>query len=117
MHVRRFRSRFAATTLAAPLLPTFAGLTVAATPTLAVDTGQAQASIVSAVPSTATPNITDGVVYSITKVGNLVFAGGSFTSVQNQGSQTKLARTDILAFDAATGTVSTTFAPTLDGQV
>ena len=91
-----------------------AGLSV---PASAVGTGVSQPTPVSATSSTATPNITNGVVYAITQVGSTVIAGGSFTQVQNRNSTTTLTRNYILAFDASTGTVSTTFLPTLDGTV
>ncbi len=83
----------------------------------AVDLPVAQSTVVTATPSKATPNVMDGVVYAIGQVGTQMFLGGSFTTVQDQGSTTTLNRTEVLAFDAATGTVSTTFAPTLDGTV
>lgn len=69
------------------------------------------------VPSTKTPNIADGTVYAITQVGDQIIAGGDFTSVSNRGSTDMLTRTGILAFDQSSGDVSTTFAPTLDGEV
>lgn len=83
----------------------------------AVGNAVTHATPVSAVPSAITPNITNGVVYAITQVGSQIVVGGSFTGVQNHGSTTTLTRTYLLAFDATTGAVSTTFAPTLDGTV
>lgn len=79
--------------------------------------GAAQSTVVSAVPSKASPNVTNGTVYAISQVGSQILLGGSFTSVQNPGSTTSLTRSRVLAFDATTGAVSTTFAPTLDGTV
>ncbi len=93
-------------------------MAVAAAPlAAAVGSGVAQASVVSAVPSAATPNVTDGVVYAISQVGSQMVIGGSFDSVENPKSTTVLTRTRVLAFDATTGTVSTGFAPNLDGTV
>lgn len=83
----------------------------------AVGLAAAQSTAVSAVPSKATPNVTNGTVFAITQVGGLTLLGGTFTTVQDPGSSTTLTRTYVLAFDAATGKVSTTFAPTLDGSV
>lgn len=84
----------------------------------AVGSGTEQSTVVSTRPSSATPNVTNGTVYAITKVGNQVVLGGSFTSAVDQGANnTAVTRTDVLAFDSATGKLSTTFAPTLDGTV
>lgn len=86
----------------------------------AVPTAQAtvaQDRVVNPMPSTATPNVEDGTVYAIAKVGNKVFLGGDFTSVTNRGSSTSIARNNILAFDATTGLVDTSFVPTLNGGV
>ncbi|MGI8879698.1 MAG: PKD domain-containing protein [Jatrophihabitans sp.] len=79
--------------------------------------GTLQPKIVSTTAASYTPNINNGVVYAINQVGNIVFNGGSFTSVTPKGSSTALTRTYALGFDATSGAVSTTFAPTLDGTV
>ena len=43
---------------------------------------------------------------------------GLFTTVKEAGSsKPNLARSNIFAFDAATGKISTTFVPTIDGEV
>ncbi len=83
----------------------------------AVGQGNPQSTVESVVPTKTTPNVMDGTVYAINQVGSQIVLGGSFTSVQNPGSTTSIARTDALSFDASTGAVSTTFAPTLDGTV
>ena len=67
--------------------------------------------VVSAVPSAATPNVDDGEVWAVAQVGNTLIFGGTFTSV---GGQT---RTRLAAVNAQTGTLSTTFTPTANGQV
>lgn len=72
---------------------------------------------VSAVPSTATPNINDGTVYTIVKVGNKVFVGGDFTAVTDRGTGTVHARPNLFAFDATTGLVDTAFAPVINDEV
>ena len=64
-----------------------------------------------------TPDILDGTVYSIAKVGNQVIVGGQFTQVQNANTSTTLTRVGVLAFNATTGQVSTTFAPNPLGTV
>ena len=84
-------------------------------PAQAVNT--AQSHLVSAVPSTATPDINDGTVFALTQVGSRIVVGGTFTSASPHGSSTTVARTNILAFDATTGAIDSGFAPTLDGEV
>ena len=96
---------------------TAAALVAAAPAAEAVGNGVSQATVVSAVPSAATPNVTDGVTYAISQVGSQVILGGSFTGVSNPKSTTVLTRNRVLAFDAATGTVTSGFAPNLDGTV
>lgn len=76
-----------------------------------------QNSVATAKPSTATPNIVDGYTFAITKVGTRIVVGGDFTKVENQGSTTDLSRPNILAFDAGTGLVDTSFVPTINGVV
>ncbi|HEY4991997.1 MAG TPA: hypothetical protein VII33_07905 [Nakamurella sp.] len=76
-----------------------------------------QNEIVSAVPATGTPNVVDGEVLTFAQVGSTMVAGGTFTQVQNPGSATPYSRPHILAFNATTGAVSTTFAPKVNGEV
>lgn len=76
-----------------------------------------QVSVVDAQPSKATPDVGDGVVETIAKVGNRVYLGGTFTTVRNPGSSTPLARANILAFDATTGAVDQSFFPQINGEV
>ncbi len=94
-----------------------AGSVLSAAPAGAVGSGTEHATPVSAVPAAYTPNVTNGVVYAITGVGTSIVVGGSFTGVQNHGSSTTLTRNRLVAFNAGTGAVSTTFAPNLDGTV
>lgn len=82
----------------------------------AVGTGVNWPTAASAVPASYTPNVVDGTVYAITKIGNQVVIGGSFSSAQNHGSTTSVTRSRLLSFDAATGAL-TSFAPTLDNTV
>src|ERR1700712_760355 len=77
----------------------------------AVTTGAAQSGVVSAVPSAATPNFTNGAVMALTKVGNTMIAGGTFTSVAPPGGSTGSNANYIVAFDATTGALNTAFAP------
>ena len=78
----------------------------------------AQSQIVSANPADFTPFIEDGQVLAVVQVGNRLIAGGTFTQVKNwQGGQPIVTRNKILAFDATTGQLDTTFTPTVDGDV
>ncbi len=56
----------------------------------------------------------DGRVQAIAQVGHTIVVGGDFTQVKLAGGQT-LGRTDLFAFDAVTGAISTTFAPSVSG--
>src|SRR6195952_425922 len=72
----------------------------------AADTGNADpqtGKIVSDEPGTNAPNILDGTVYSIAKVGNTIVVGGQFTQAQNYNTSTTFTRNNVLAFDATTG--------------
>lgn len=73
-------------------------------------------SIVSAVPSADTPAINDGAVKAIVQVGNTVVVGGDFTSVTPSGGAATT-RNFLFAFDASTGALVSSFAPTVNGEV
>ncbi|MFG1951263.1 malectin domain-containing carbohydrate-binding protein [Micromonospora sp. NPDC048830] len=73
--------------------------------------------VVSAVPSAASPNIMDGTVFAIHDAGTKIIAAGSFTRVRDRGSDVDITRNYVLAFDKATGTVDTAFAPAVDNEV
>ncbi len=109
------RARKVATASVAATAAACGFLVAAAVPASAV--GVSQPTLVSAVPSSFTPNVNDGIVYSIAKVGNWIVLGGSFTTVTAHGATTAVARTDVLAYNSTTGALNTGFAPTLDGQV
>lgn len=79
--------------------------------------GVEQGVVPDAIPSSATPNVKDGTVFSIAKVGTRVILGGDFTSVRDRNATSDLARTGILAFDATTGLVDQAFVPVLNGPV
>ena len=103
--------------LVTALALSFAGVAILAPVAVAVGNGVAQSTVVSSVPSAKTPNVTNGVVYAVSQVGSQMIIGGTFTTAQNPKSTTNIARTKVLGFDSSTGTVSTGFAPTLDGDV
>src|SRR4051812_29684027 len=89
-----------------------AGLVLApSSPAAAVQATQDR--LVSATPADWTPSAIDGSVQAITQIGNTVIMGGDFTQVQAAGSTTVLSRPNILAFNATTGELSTTFQPQL----
>jgi PKD repeat protein len=82
--------------------------------------GANQSHLVTATPSTKTPNINDGTVYAITQVGSRIIVGGSFTNADPPGdtkSSDAVTRDYILAFDQSTGQIDTAFVPALDGTV
>lgn len=86
-----------------------------ASPAQAVDSPAGQ--LVSEVPVEGTPHVLNGKVASIEQVGNTMVLGGTFTSVRNDGSDDTLVRRSLVAFDATTGQVSTTFLPNPDGPI
>jgi hypothetical protein len=97
-----------------------AGLAMSPSPAQAADTGNTApqtGKIVSDEPGKNAPNILDGTPYSIAKVGNTIVVGGQFTQAQNYNTSTTVTRDNVLAFDATTGKLLTTFAPDPDGTV
>ena len=91
-----------------------AGLGAWAPAAQAADTGNAAPQpgrIVSDEPGKNTPHILDGTAYSVAKVGNTIVVGGQFTQVQNYGTSQILTRRNLVAFDAVSGKISSTFAP------
>ncbi|WP_152185018.1 PKD domain-containing protein [Segeticoccus rhizosphaerae] len=70
-----------------------------------------------AVPVSGTPAIDDGQVLAITQVGDTAFVGGNFTTISQTPSSTTINQPYIMAFDANTGALRTTFRPQLNGLV
>jgi hypothetical protein len=70
---------------------------------------------VSADPASFTPKINNGTVYALAQVGALMVSGGNFTAVSPAGSTTVLNHNEIVAFNAGTGAIQSTFAPTIKG--
>jgi hypothetical protein len=111
--------RFFRVVLACLLVSGAGGLAVL-TPANAASTGKSAphpGRIVSDNPSGFTPHVMDGQVQTLAQVGDMIIVGGSFTTVRNAGSSTDITRNNVFAFDAATGQVSTTFAPNPNGTV
>ncbi|MDN5768812.1 MAG: PKD domain-containing protein [Humibacillus sp.] len=77
----------------------------------------AQDQMPSAVPSDNTPDVNNGTVFAIGKVGTRVFLGGDFTSATSRGSTGATSRQNILSFDPATGVIDSSFAPAMNGEV
>ncbi len=74
--------------------------------------------IVSAVPSTATPDISDGYPNAIVKIGNRVLVGGTFSGdVTDRSTGTVHHRPYLFSFDPQTGLVDPNFAPTISAEV
>jgi hypothetical protein len=64
-----------------------------------------------------TPNVMNGRVNALLVMGNRVYVGGTFSTVQNAGSSTNINRPYLFAFNQTTGAVDTTFTPNLSGEV
>jgi hypothetical protein len=93
-------------------------MAVAAVPTVA-SASIALGTVVSANPANFTPNVASGAVYKLTQVGGTMYAGGTFSSVSTPVGVSPggtFARSNIVAFNASTGVVSS-FAPTVNGAV
>src|SRR6188472_1801546 len=73
--------------------------------------------IVSDDPANFTPHILDGTVYSIVQVGNMVVVGGNFTQVRQTSSSPIITRNRVMAFNATTGAISTSFNPNPNNTV
>ena len=99
----------------AALSAVVAGLLAPTTSALAQSV--AQNGIVSENPAGFTPNVLDGKVEAIAQIGSTVYLGGSFTQVQDAAGDPAVSRSNVVAFDATTGEISTTFAPVVDGEV
>ncbi|CAN5285718.1 hypothetical protein BH20ACT24_BH20ACT24_16650 [soil metagenome] len=87
---------------------------VAQTPAHAVNVPHSV--IVSDDPVAWTPHVLDGKVLIVVQMGNKLIAGGQFTRVQEPGGP-ELSRTNVFAFDATTGDIDTSFAPSINGVV
>lgn len=107
----------AARAAAAPTAAPTAALTAALTDAPVAGAPVASDRMPGDVPTRRTPWVLDGEVTKIVQVGDTMVAGGLFTTVADPMDGTRHARQNLVAFDAVTGLVSTTFNPTVDGQV
>ncbi|WP_158647904.1 PKD domain-containing protein [Nocardioides houyundeii] len=73
--------------------------------------------LVGDVAASRTPHVLDGEVFSVAQVAGRMVLGGNFTKARNDGATAELARQNLLAFDATTGQLSTSFVPQPDGVV
>ena len=76
--------------------------------------------VVSTNPVNYTPNITNGAAYKSAEANGMLYVGGSFTSVTAATGTSPagtFTRNHILAFNAGTGSISTAFAPNVNGDV
>lgn len=92
---------------------------VAAVPTVA-SASIALGTVVSANPANFTPNVASGAVYKFTQVGGTMYAGGAFSSVSTPAGVSPggtFSRSNIVAFNATSGVISTSFAPSVNGEV
>jgi len=87
----------------------------------AVNVGAAAASIqhpdvVSTNPANFTPHVVDGNVNAFAQIGTTMYAGGVIGTVRNSSQTTTYSRTNLMAFSATTGAVSS-WAPAANGEV
>ena len=80
-------------------------------------TQPAQSQVVATAPAAGTPSVLDGTIEDLAQVGGLMVAGGTFTSTVSEDTGATVATPYAMAFDPATGDVSTTFRPAVDGRV
>jgi len=76
--------------------------------------------VVSTNPVNYTPNITNGSAYKSAEANGMLYVGGSFTSVTAAAGTSPagtFTRNHILAFNAATGSISTSFVPNVNSDV
>ena len=105
-----------ASAAAAPTAVGAAATSSAAAPQTQAATAPGHDRIVSEVPA-QNPTVLDGAVWAFAEVGDQMVVGGNFNQVSSRGSDAVLSRPNIFIFDKATGQVSTTAVPQLNGKV
>ncbi len=73
--------------------------------------------VVSPHPAGRTPQVLDGEVKAIAKVGDRMVVGGSFGRVREADGGVVVERRNLFAFDPRTGAIYRDFAPDVDGRV
>jgi Domain of unknown function (DUF5122) beta-propeller len=110
---------FSKRTLRTMLVTLTLSMVVAAVPTVA-SASIGLGVVVSANPANFTPNVASGAVHKLVQVGGTMYAGGTFSSVSTPAGVSPggtFARSNIVAFNASTGVISTSFAPSVNGEV
>jgi hypothetical protein len=110
---------FSKRTLRTMLVALGLSMVVAAVPTVA-SASIALGTVVSDNPANFTPNVASGAVHKFVQVNGTMYAGGTFSSVSTPAGVSPggtFTRNNIVAFNASTGVISTTFAPNVNGEV
>jgi hypothetical protein len=110
---------FSKRTLRTMLVALCLSMVVAAVPTVA-SASIALGTVVSTNPANFTPNVASGAVHKFVQVGGTMYAGGTFSSVSTPAGVSPggtFTRNNIVAFNASTGVISTSFAPNVNGEV
>jgi hypothetical protein len=110
---------FSKRTLRTMLLALSLSMVVAAVPTVA-SASIGLGVVVSDDPANFTPNVASGAVHKLLQVGGTMYAGGTFSSVSTPAGVSPggtFARGNIVAFNASTGAISNSFAPSVNGEV
>jgi hypothetical protein len=110
---------FSKRTLRTMLVAVGLSMVMAAVPTVG-SASIALGVVVSDDPANFTPNVASGAVHKLLQVGGTMYAGGTFSSVSTPAGVSPggtFARGNIVAFDASTGVISTSFAPSVNGEV
>src|SRR3954471_10067708 len=68
-------------------------------------------------PVDNTPAVLDGNTQAVVDLGSRVIVGGKFTQVKRWDQSTVFSRSNLFAYDKATGAIDQTFNPAPDGQV
>ena len=110
---------FSKRTLRTMLVALVLSMALAAVP-FAASASIALGTVVSDDPANFTPNVASGAVYKFTQVNGTMYAGGAFSSVSTPAGVSPggtFSRSNIVAFNATSGVVSTSFAPSVNGEV
>ena len=94
-----------------------AGSGAALVPGAPASAAVAQATVVSAAPASGTPQVADGRVQEIVRIGGRVVLGGTFTSATGPGQSTAQRRERVLAFSASSGALDDGFHANFDRPV